>query len=117
VRTISVGSIVYAAAISPNNKLVAAGSFDGITRVYDETTGRQLASLVTVRGEGDRAEWLALTPEGFAAGSDSLVAMARWRMSGQEVNGAPLWPALRRPEQVAKALRGEAVGEVKFEKK
>lgn len=117
VRTISVGSIVYAAAISPNNKLIAAGSFDGITRVYDEATGRQLASLVTVRGEGVQAEWLALTPEGFASGSDQLVALARWRMSGQEVNGAPLWPTLRRPEQVAKALRGEPVGDVKFDKK
>jgi WD40 repeat protein len=117
VRTISVGSIAYAAAISPNSKLIAAGSFDGITRLYEESTGRQLASLVTVRGDGDQAEWLALTPEGFAAGSDPLVAMARWRMSGQDVNGAPLWPALRRPEQVAKALRGEAIGAVTFDKK
>lgn len=116
-RTISVGSSVYAAAISPNNKLVAAGSFDGVTRVYDEAAGRLLASLVTVRGAGDRAEWLALTPEGFAAGSDPLMAMARWRMRGQDVNGAPLWPSLRRPEQVVKALRGEAVGDVKFDKK
>jgi len=73
-RTISVGSIAYAAAISPNSKLIAAGSFDGITRLYEEATGRQLASLVTVRGDGDQAEWLALTPEGFAAGSDPLVA-------------------------------------------
>ena len=117
VKVISVGSVAYAAGISASNKLVAAGCFDGITRVYDEATGRQLASLVTIRGEGDQAEWLALTPEGYAAGSDKLATLARVRMSGQEASAAPVWTTLRRPELVAKALRGEAVEAVKFEKK
>ncbi len=117
IKVISVGSIAYAAAISAHNKLVVAGCFDGITRVYDEATGRQLASLVVVHGEKDQAEWLALTPEGYVVGSDKLVALARVRMSGQEVVAASVWPTLRRPELVAKALRGEAVETVKFEKK
>ena len=116
-RTISAGSIAYAAAISPNNKLVAAGCFDGLTRLFDEATGRQLASLVAIRGDGDQAEWLALTPEGYTVGSDKLLSAGRWRMGGQEVNAAALMPALRRPEAIAKALRGEAVDAVKFEKK
>ncbi len=121
VRTISVGAVVYATAISPNNKLIAAGSFDGITRLYDEATGRPLASLVAVPvaglGEGEGDQWLALTPEGFASGSDKFVGLARIRMSGREVDAGPIWPALRRPELVAKALRGETVGAVKFDKK
>ena len=117
VRTISVGSIAYAVAISPNGKLVAAGSYDGLTRVCDEATGRQVAALLAVRGDGDETEWLALTPEGFAAGSDKLAALARFRMGGQEVSAAAIWPVLRRPEIIAKALRGETVGEVKFEKR
>jgi WD40 repeat protein len=116
-RTINVGSVAYAVAISPNSKLVAAGSFDGFTRLFDEATGRHLATLLAVRGDGDQAEWLALTPEGWAAGSDKLATLARFRMSGQAVNTAPVWPTLRRPDAVAKALRGEAVEAVKFEKK
>lgn len=116
-KIINAGSIAYAAAISANNKLVAAGCYDGITRVYDEATGRQLASFVAIRGEGEDSEWLAVTPEGFTAGSDKLVAQARARMGNQEANAGPLWLTLRRPELVAKALRGEPIGDVKFGKK
>lgn len=116
-KTISVGSIAYAAAISANNKLIAAGCFDGVTRLYDEPSGRSLASLVAVQGDGDHPAWLAVTPEGYAAGSDQLLALARVRMGGQEVSAAPVWPALRRPDMVAKALRGESVEGVKFEKR
>jgi DNA-binding beta-propeller fold protein YncE len=116
-RTINVGSVAYAVAISPNNKLIAAGSFDGLTLLFDEATGRQLATLVAVHGEGDQTEWLALTPEGWTIGSDKLVSLARFRMGGQEVNAAPVWLKLRRPDAVAKALRGDAVEAVKFEKK
>ncbi len=116
-RTINAGSIAYAAAISPNNKIVAAGCFDGLTRLFDEATGRQLASLIAIHGEGDQAEWLTITPEGYAAGSEKLLTAARWRMSGQEVNAASVWPALRRPEMVGKALRAEAVEAAKFDKK
>lgn len=116
-RTINVGSVAYAVAISPNNKLVAAGSFDGLTRLFDEATGRQLATLLAVRGDSDETEWLVLTPEGWAASSEKLASIARVRMGGQDASAAPVWPTLRRPEAIAKALRGEAVDAVKFEKK
>jgi WD40 repeat protein len=104
-------------AISPNGKLVASGSFDGLVRVWDEATGRHLVSLIAVATEGDQAEWLAITPEGFATGSDRLVGTARWRIAGQEVPDGAVWTSLRQPQTVAAALRGEAVPQAKFEKK
>jgi hypothetical protein len=97
--------------------VIAAGCYDGVTRLYDEASSRHLASLIAVDGEGDDADWIALTPEGYAAGSDRLLSAARWRQGGQEIAAARVWETLRRPESVAKALRGEAVGDVKFDKK
>jgi WD40 repeat protein len=116
VKVLSVGSVAYSVAISPSGKLVAAGSFDGLVRIWDEATGRHLVSLLGLAGEGDRAEWLAITPEGFATGSDRLVEAGRWRINGQEVPGAAVWTSLRQPQVVAGACRGEPIPAVKFTK-
>ena len=116
VKTISVGVVAYAAAISPSNKLIAAGCYDGITRIYDEAGGRLLASLIAIRGDKEQSDWLAITPEGYTASSDAILTTARWRQGGQELKADPVWQALRRPDFISRALRGEAVGEVRFEK-
>jgi WD40 repeat protein len=112
-----VGSITYAAAIRPDGKQLASGSFDGVVRLWDEATGRQLAAFIALPGEHDQPEWLALTPEGYATGSDKLLAQAHWRMNSKDVAADALWPVLRQPQLVATALRGEAVAEPKFTKK
>ena len=44
-KTLTVGSIVYAVAISPSGRTIATGSFDGLVRLWDEASGR----LVTFR--------------------------------------------------------------------
>jgi DNA-binding beta-propeller fold protein YncE len=106
VRAITVGSLTYATALSPDGKLVAAGSFDGLVRLYDTATGRHLATLLSLPPQGEKADWLALTPEGHAAGSPGLLAAARWRMGAREVPGAAVWKAVTSPEAVAQALRG-----------
>ncbi len=108
-KTLSVGSIAYAAAISPNGKLVAAGSFDGLVRLFDVASGRQLVTLLSLPPQGEQLDWLALTPEGYAAGSEKLLALGQWRMAGKDLAGEALWKTLRQPETVAKAVRGEAV--------
>ena len=116
VKAFPVGSSVYAAAISPTGKRIAAGSFDGLTRLYDEATARPLATLLALPGDGDQPEWLALTPEGYAAGSDKLLAQARWRLGSQDVPAQAVWQALRQPPLVAQAVRGEKVAEPTFKK-
>lgn len=108
-KTLTVGSVVYSVAIDPKNKLVASGSFDGLVRVWEEATGRHLVTLVSLPCEGEKYDWLAATPEGYAAGSDALISQARWRMLGVEVDAAVLWKTLRQSAAIARALRGEEV--------
>jgi WD40 repeat protein len=116
-KVFPVGSIAYAAAISPNNKLVASGSFDGLVRVWDEASARPLVTLLAYAVESDQPEWLAVTPEGYAAGSDKLVGQAKWRTGGQDVQGDAVWPTLRQSANVTAALRGEVAVAPKFSKK
>jgi WD40 repeat protein len=106
-RTLSVGSIVYAAAISPSGKLIASGTFDGLVRLWDTATGRQLLTLLALPSEGDRSDWLALTPEGYTTSSAGFAAQMQWRMAGKAVEAEPVWKALRQPEAIEKAARGE----------
>ncbi len=107
VRTLAVSSIVYAVAISPNSKLVASGSFDGYVRLWDTNSGRHLLTLLALPSENDNAEWLALTPEGYAASSAGLQSSVQWRMGGQMVTSDALWRALGQPDVVAKAAGGD----------
>jgi len=108
-KTIAVGSVVYSVAINQKSTIVATGSFDGLARLWDEASGRPLATLLTLPGEGEAFDWLALAPEGFAVGSDALLLRGRWRMVGAEVDAAPLWKTLRQPAAMARACRGETV--------
>jgi DNA-binding beta-propeller fold protein YncE len=108
-RAVPIGSLVYATALSPDGKRVAAGSFDGLVRLFDTATGRPLATLLSLPPEGKHADWLALTPQGHAAGSERLVKEGRWRMGAKELPAGAVWKSVLRPEAVAKALRGESV--------
>lgn len=101
-RTLPAGSVAYAVALSPDGKRVAAGGFDGLVRLWETEGGRLLVTLIS-----DGPDWLAVTPEGFVADSRGVAANARWRMNGRDVAAEKLWPALRKPEQLAKAVRGE----------
>ncbi len=110
IRSLAVGSVVYATAVSPDGKRLASGSFDGQVRLWDVEGGRQLASLLSLPGD----RWLIWTPEGYADAPELLKNQASWRMSGQAVAGEAVWNVLHEREAIAKALRGEAVPAPKF---
>jgi hypothetical protein len=107
VRTISVGSIAYAEAISPNGKLIASGTFDGLVRLWDASTGRQLLTLLALPPDTDHSDWLAMTSEGYAASAAGFAAHMQWRIAGKAVDAESVWKTLRQPEAVAKAAHGE----------
>lgn len=101
---VAVGAVVYAAAVSPDGKYLAAGCFDGPVRVYDKA-GKALATLASVSAD----DWLALTPEGYLAGPAKLLDAGTWRMDAATVPTADVLKVLRQPALVAKSLAGEAV--------
>jgi Tol biopolymer transport system component len=106
-RVLPVNSLVYASAVSSDGKRIASGSFDGLVRLWDAASGRHLLTLLSMPPEGDDFDWLALTPEGYAAGSSGIVTLGQWRMAGRVVPANNVWKTLRQPDAVAKALRGE----------
>jgi WD40 repeat protein len=116
VKVFPVGSVAYSVAISPNGKFIASGSFDGIVRLWDEPSARPLAALVAIASEVEQPDWLAVTPEGFAAGNDNMVKQVRWRVNGQEAKAELAASILRQPPMVAKAFRGEVVPAPVFQK-
>ena len=110
-RTIPVGSVVYSVAVNSDGKIVAAGSFDGLVRLFDADAGRPLATLLAVTDE----EWLTLTPEAFAAAGPTWTKAARWRSgSASDLNAEWVWSAVGQPATVAKALAGQKLGEPAF---
>jgi WD40 repeat protein len=111
IRSIPIGSVVYAVALSPDGKRVVAGSFDGLVRVFDTTAGKPLLTLAS-----GPADWLAVTPEGYVNGSDGWATQGRWRVAGQELPAAVCWAALRQPAAVAKLAAGEKLPEPSFKK-
>jgi WD40 repeat protein len=108
-RTLAAGSVAYAVALSPDGKRVAGGCFDGLVRLWDTASGRPLLTLLALPPRGEEGDWLAVTPEGYAAASPGLAALGRWRVAGQAVAGGAAWKALGQPESVVKAARGEVL--------
>jgi WD40 repeat protein len=105
VRSIAAGSLMYSAALNPDAKVVAAGGFDGLVRLFDTSTGQPRGTLLSLPS----GEWLAMTPAGYAAGSDELLSQARWTIAGKPLPADAVWKSLRSPDNVVKALRGESV--------
>jgi hypothetical protein len=113
-QSIPAGSVAYAVALRPDGKHVAAGLFDGTVRVYETGSARHVVTLLAAPGGSAEGEWLALTPEAFADGSDGLVKAGRWRASGQPLPAAPVWGAVRKRELLPRAIKGDKLPEPAF---
>ncbi len=117
IRAITVGSSVYAVAISPNKKWIASGSFDGMVRIWNAQNGSPLLSLLALPADEEQSDWLALTPSGYLAGSSGLSELGRWTMRGKVVEGNLVWQNLQQPEQVVQGLNGKSLPNPTFKNK
>jgi WD40 repeat protein len=111
-KALPVGSMVYAVAVSPDGSRVASGSFDGFVRLWDAKSGKLLLTLLSLPSQGERFDWLAMTPEGYAEGSDGVRAQGQWR-TGNLV-GVEAWKLLHRPELVLRSFQGQPVPVPRF---
>ncbi len=105
---------LLSAALSPDGKRVAAGSWTGFVRLWDAASKRLLVLGFESPVGSVQPEYLLATPEGYYSGSEALVRQVEWRVGGVPVAAEPFAQAFAKPEEVLKALKGEAIAPVKF---
>jgi WD40 repeat protein len=97
-------------AFSPNGRMVLTGGEDGTARVWDLTSGSELASMISFAD----GEWLTVTPEGFFDASSPKAAENLNVVRGLEAFSIDqLRDALFRPDLVKAKLAGDPNGIVK----
>lgn len=99
---------VNTVAFSPKGTRVLSGSNDATLKIWNPTTGGLLASLTSGR-DGD---WLAITPEGFFAGSRQDTELLGIVRGLQLTSIDQIHQSLYNPDLVREALTGDPGGEV-----
>jgi hypothetical protein len=74
-------------------------------RFWDVANGKELATLFSLDAGRD---WLITTPEGYYNGSPNGARMIRWRVGDRLFPAEQYEAQFKRPDLVARALRGEA---------
>jgi WD40 repeat protein len=115
VRTLPATSLVYAVALTPDGHITAAGCFDGFVRLFDTTSGKQLATLLALPDGGSTPVSLVLTQQGYVS-EQGVQTLARWQMGAKAVSSETAWKWLDRPGLVVRALRGETPTAPTFKK-
>lgn len=107
--------VVYSVALGPNEKLAAAGTWDGYVRVWSLATSKVVLSLISSERPDDKpADWLAVTEEGYYSASPTLSDRARWVMSGKVLPYEQVAASLHKPQEVAKILKEEKAAPIEF---
>ncbi|HBB88785.1 MAG TPA: hypothetical protein DC047_14330 [Blastocatellia bacterium] len=78
----SVNSLTF----NSDGRLLVSGSSDASIKLWDVTTGRELASLFSL----DQQDWLVLTPDGLFDGSPPAWNQILWRFSANLFDVAPV---------------------------
>jgi WD40 repeat protein len=106
-RTLPVGSIAYAVSISADGKLVASGSFDGLVRLWDSKTGKLLLNLLAVPRTDEKADWIAVAPEGYEKASAGFEKALEWRAANTPLAAERLRTVMEQPDILVRAAQGQ----------
>jgi len=109
IKSLPADAVLFAVALDPDGKRVAAGGADGRTRIWETAGGRQLLTLWSGPGESPHGSWLAQASEGYVAASPDLVAQAKWQTQGKPLTRPESAAALVNPTMIARLIRGETV--------
>ena len=104
------GEPLFAAALTADGKRVAAGGANGVIRIWDAASGRLLLLGLMADAAG---ELILATPEGYVQAGPLTLPALTWRVGSETVPSDPFSPLVK-PDEIQKALRGEAVTPVKI---
>lgn len=91
--------------ISSDEKYVYSGSYDGTTRLWDISTGKEIAQFISFTD----GEWIAITPEGYYDASEKGDQYLNVRI-GNKVYGMDQYrERFYRPDIVKLALAGKPI--------
>lgn len=100
---------VISICFSRDGRHIYAGGNDGLTRVWDVASGRLLVSIFA-KAEG---AWIAITPEGFFAGSFQDTKMLAVVRGFEVFDVQQFYQSLYRPDLVREKLAGDSRGLVR----
>jgi len=97
-------SYVYSITFSPDGKQILSGSGDGTVRLWDVSSGKEIAQFISFND----GEWIVITPEGYYNSSPNGDKYLNVRV-GNNVYGIDQWrKTFYRPDIVEARLAGNA---------
>ncbi|MBI1810818.1 MAG: caspase family protein [Nitrospirae bacterium] len=91
--------------ISPDDKHVYSGSYDGTTRLWDISTGKELAQFISFTD----SEWVIITPEGYFNASPNGAKHLNVRVGNNVYSIDNFYEKFFNPVYVASVLQGKKV--------
>ncbi len=99
---------MFAVALSPDGKFAAGGGADGVVRLWETESARLRVTLAAITPPGVKeTEWIAVTPEGYFAGSPGWWNGIRPMSAEKPVTDSSVAKFIRsllRPELIVTAL-------------
>ena len=105
-------NLISSIGISPDEKYVYSGSFDGTTRLWDISTGKEIAQFISFTD----GEWVVITPEGYFNASANGAKHLNVGVGNKVYSIDNFYEKFFNPVYVASVLQGkkiEAVADIR----